>query len=95
MTMALAHSRVLRVRGAERCSRGAAPASTSSLVAARRRTTARPRAAGDGSGGTSGSGAGNQASGLYFLDKLVEDPVNALLETETRVLAVTCFCPLA
>ena len=39
------------------------------------------QAAGDGSGGTSGSGAGNQASGLYFLDKLVEDPMNALLET--------------
>ena len=88
MTMALAHSRVLRVRGAERCSRGAAPASTSSLVAARRRTTARPRAAGDGSGGTSGSGAGNQATGgLYFLDKLVEDPVNALLVLGPRALA--------
>ena len=43
LTTARAHSRVLRVRGAERCSRGAAPASTSSLVAARRRATARPR----------------------------------------------------
>ena len=84
----------LSARGKGRASSSSSSSSSSTFCSSQPRRGLRPslfcRASSGGNEQTrdsNGSGGGTAGNGLYFVDKLVEDPVNALLVLGPRALA--------